>query len=101
MGSVPVPQTPGPWVAGGVGEQKSIAQMQMAGRSMESIVVSVGLLPLEETARRRKSTGAEMLGPGKIYPLDYFTLDIFVYNQSEWTRRFEITCPAQRRRREE
>ncbi|KAG6877931.1 hypothetical protein C0993_001977 [Termitomyces sp. T159_Od127] len=100
MGSVPVPQTPGPWVTGGFGQQKSIARMQMAERSGESIVVSVGLLPLEETARRRKSTGAE-LGPGKIYPLDYFTLDIFVYNQSEWTRRFEITCPARRRRREE
>ncbi|KAG6872560.1 hypothetical protein C0995_008833 [Termitomyces sp. Mi166 len=97
MGSLPVPQTPGPWVTGGAyGEQK----MHVAESSGESIVVSVGLLPLEETARRRKPTGAEVLGPGKIYPLDYFTLDIFVYNQSEWTRRFEITCPARRRRRE-
>jgi len=40
-----------------------------------------------------------MLGPGKIYPLDVFTLDIFVFNQSLWPRRFEVTCPEKRRRR--
>ncbi|KAG5352460.1 hypothetical protein C0989_002170 [Termitomyces sp. Mn162] len=100
LDNMPAPQTPGPWVSGGFGEQKPFSRLQTAERNGESIVVSVGLLPLEETARRRKPTGAKMLGPGKIYPLDYFTLDIFVYNQSEWTRRFEITCPSRRKRRE-
>jgi hypothetical protein len=39
------------------------------------------------------------LGPGKIYPLDSFTLDIFVFNKSERTRRFEMSCFERRRRR--
>ncbi|KXN80707.1 hypothetical protein AN958_08257 [Leucoagaricus sp. SymC.cos] len=39
------------------------------------------------------------LGPGKIYPLDAFTLDIFVFNKSERTRRFEISYFERRRRR--
>ncbi|KAF5384434.1 hypothetical protein D9615_003460 [Tricholomella constricta] len=98
MGGAPVPQTPGPWVTGAFGEQKMLARLQMAERSGESIVVSVGLLPLEARARR-KVDESEKLGPGKIYPLDYFTLDIFVFNQSEWTRRFEVTCQTRRRRR--
>ncbi|KAG6833284.1 hypothetical protein H0H87_009459 [Tephrocybe sp. NHM501043] len=101
MGSMPVPQTPGPWITGGFGEQKMNVRQQIAERNGESIVVSVGLLPPEEKARRRKLDGSDALGPGKIYPLDYFTLDIFVFNQSEWTRRFEVTCPARRRRRRE
>ncbi|KAG6826661.1 hypothetical protein H0H92_014934 [Tricholoma furcatifolium] len=100
MGSVPVPQTPGPWVSGGFsGEQKALTRTQMAERNGEAIVVSVGLLPMEASMRRRKPDDGEF-GPGKIYPLDYFTLDIFVYNQSEWTRRFEVTCPTRRRRRD-
>ncbi len=28
-----------------------------------------------------------------------FTLDIFVYNRSRWTRRFEVSCPDRRHRR--
>jgi hypothetical protein len=71
------------------------AQLQNAEESGEAIVVSVGLLPVE----RDRHGGEEMLGPGKIYPTDRFTLDIFVFNQSTWTRRFEITCPDRRRRR--
>ncbi|KAF5345766.1 hypothetical protein D9758_011868 [Tetrapyrgos nigripes] len=34
-----------------------------------------------------------------IYPMDIFILDIFVFNRSTWTRRFEITCPDARIRR--
>ncbi|KAG6907317.1 hypothetical protein DXG01_009436 [Tephrocybe rancida] len=101
MGNLPVPQTPGPWVAGGFGEQKMLAKLQMTEHSGESIVVSVGLLPPEEAASMRKPSALDELGPGRIYPLDYFTLDIFVFNQSEWTRRFEVTCPARRKRRKE
>ncbi|GLB39687.1 putative TRAPP trafficking subunit Trs65 [Lyophyllum shimeji] len=98
MGGVLLPQTPGPWVTGGFGEQKMFPRLQHAERSGESIVVSVGLLPLTESARR-KGSESQVFGPGKIYPLDYFTLDIFVFNQSEWTRRFEVTCPPRRRKR--
>ncbi|KAF8064977.1 TRAPP trafficking subunit Trs65-domain-containing protein [Lyophyllum atratum] len=98
MGGVPVPQTPGPWVTGAFGEQKMFAKLQVAERSGESIVVSVGLLPPEESTRR-KAGESQGLDLGKIYPLDYFTLDIFVFNQSEWTRRFEVTCPTRRKRR--
>lgn len=99
MGGVPIPQTPGPWIAGAFGEQKMFTQLQNAEESGEAIIVSVGLLPLGDVARRRHGEGEVILGPGKIYPLDYFTLDIFVFNQSEWTRRFEVTCPDRTRRR--
>ena len=90
--------TPGPWVTGAFGEQKMYTQLQNAGQSGEAIVVSVGLLPVESTKRNRQE-GEGILGLGKIYPTDRFTLDIFVFNQSTWTRRFEITCPDRPRRR--
>ncbi|KAJ3575662.1 hypothetical protein NP233_g946 [Leucocoprinus birnbaumii] len=35
----------------------------------------------------------------RIYPLDSFTLDIFVFNKSDRTRRFEISCVEKKRRR--
>ncbi|KAF8872471.1 hypothetical protein BD779DRAFT_343814 [Infundibulicybe gibba] len=35
----------------------------------------------------------------KIFPRDYFTLDIFVFNQSTWTRRFEVSWPDARHSR--
>ncbi|KAF8152924.1 TRAPP trafficking subunit Trs65-domain-containing protein [Crassisporium funariophilum] len=103
-----LPQTPLPYVSGAFGEQRMLSRLQDAATSGESIVVSVGLLPLpdhdvdvgldEEGGRgtRRKEVA---LGPGKIYPLSVFTLDIFVLNQSLWPRRFEVTCPERRRRR--
>ncbi|KAJ3879915.1 TRAPP trafficking subunit Trs65-domain-containing protein [Lentinula edodes] len=37
--------------------------------------------------------------PELIYPLSTFILDIFVFNRSTWTRRFEISCPDLRSRR--
>ena len=89
--------TPGPWVTGAFGEQKMYTQLQNAEKSGEAIIVSVGLLPVESTKQSRQGEG--ILGPGKIYPTDRFTLDIFVFNQSTWTRRFEITCPDRRMRR--
>ncbi|KAF8868627.1 hypothetical protein BD779DRAFT_1593722 [Infundibulicybe gibba] len=36
---------------------------------------------------------------GTIFPRDYFTLDIFVFNQSTWTRRFEVSWPDARHSR--
>ncbi|CAA7263288.1 unnamed protein product [Cyclocybe aegerita] len=91
-----VPQTPLPLVSGAFGEQKMLAKLQGSSNTGENIVVSVGLLPLPYERRGGKEV---ILGPGKIYPLDVFTLDIFVFNQSLWPRRFEVTCPERRRRR--
>ncbi|KAK7061966.1 TRAPP trafficking subunit Trs65-domain-containing protein [Favolaschia claudopus] len=74
-------------------------------RSGEAIVVSVGLVA---SGAHRAGDNLGKSGPGagegndelnRIYPLDHFTLDVFVFNQSEWTRRFEVTCPDRRRGR--
>ncbi|TFK31772.1 TRAPP trafficking subunit Trs65-domain-containing protein [Crucibulum laeve] len=86
------PPTPGPYVSGAFGEQRALAKLRTAGESGESVVVSVGLLPVDDVDRNQ-------LGSGKIYPFDMFTLDVFVFNQSLWPRRFEVTCPGGRRRR--
>ncbi|KAF9477650.1 hypothetical protein BDN70DRAFT_837474 [Pholiota conissans] len=90
-----VPQTPLPFVSGAFGEQSMMSKLQQASTSGENVVVSVGLLPPSSLGE----DGAKGLGLGKIYPLDVFTLDIFVFNQSLWPRRFEVTCPERRRRR--
>ena len=90
------PSTPLPLVSGAFGEQKMLSKLQHASASGESIVVSVSLLPVPDS---RMGDNEIMLGPGKIFPLDVFTLDIFVFNQSLWPRRFEVTCPERRRRR--
>ncbi|KAF7291007.1 hypothetical protein HMN09_01279800 [Mycena chlorophos] len=57
-----------------------------AARSGEAIVVSTAV------------NGDESDQVHRIFPLDHFTLDVFVFNQSDWTRRFEVTCPTDRRR---
>lgn len=90
------PPTPFTHVAAAFGEQRMINKLQNSGASGQNVVVSVGLLPMGEEVSR---TGGASLGHDKIYPLDTFTLDIFVFNQSTWTRRFEVTCPEKRRRR--
>jgi hypothetical protein len=52
-----------------------------------AVVVSVGLLENGEAE------------PSKIAPQDVFTLDVFVFNRSQWTRRLEISVPPRARRR--
>ncbi|RXW12394.1 hypothetical protein EST38_g13460 [Candolleomyces aberdarensis] len=90
------PPTPLPHVTAAFGEQRMLNKLQNSGATGENIVVSVGLLP----GGGSEGGGAEgLFGHEKIYPLDSFTLDIFVFNQSTWTRRFEVTCPEKRRRR--
>lgn len=64
---------------------KSSTAKEALSTPTEPIIVSVGLL---STGDPRERTGQR-----KIYPSDVFTLDIFVYNQSSWIRRFEITHP--------
>ncbi|KAF9241868.1 TRAPP trafficking subunit Trs65-domain-containing protein [Melanogaster broomeanus] len=88
-----VPQTPLPTV---LGTQFDSRQQPLRAPSGEPIVVSVGLLPAESGGNND-----DRIGQRKIYPSDEFTLDIFVYNQSSWTRRFEVSYPdADRRRRQ-
>lgn len=112
----PFPQTPGPTVGAGFGLQQRRAgrgygyysetqqQHQQAGdgESEGDIVVSVGLLAVDLSGEERKEGergGEVVLGPGRIYPFEYFTLDIFVFNRSERVRRFEVTCPDRNWRR--
>ncbi|KAI0284514.1 TRAPP trafficking subunit Trs65-domain-containing protein [Russula brevipes] len=59
----------------------------------ERIVVSVGL---QNDAGTGTGTGTR-----KLVPYDEFVLDIFIYNQSAWTRRFELTVQERRRKRHE
>jgi hypothetical protein len=92
-GNAGIPQTPGPLLVSGLGDRTGLMGMGMdAGTKAdvgEPIVISVGILPIE-----RDTTGGD-----RIYPLDTFTLDIFVFNQSSWTRRFEVSVPDNRRQR--
>ncbi|KAJ3988598.1 TRAPP trafficking subunit Trs65-domain-containing protein [Lentinula detonsa] len=81
------------------------------GTGSQSIVVSVGILPQQNIHRPKTSFDSStplpsIHSPSKpdlIYPLSTFILDIFVFNRSTWTRRFEISCPdlrTKRKRRE-
>ncbi|GJE92801.1 hypothetical protein PsYK624_089580 [Phanerochaete sordida] len=91
-----IPRTPGPTVSAA----GAFVQMQQAGALRDgggmagadaSVVVSVGLM----------RDGEDGAGLGKVYPLDRFTLDIFVFNRSGWTRRFEVSFPDRRKQRRE
>ncbi|EMD33815.1 hypothetical protein CERSUDRAFT_98362 [Gelatoporia subvermispora B] len=87
------PVTPGPRVGGfpvGPGyddEQTSTPE--------EPIVISVRLLPNDS---KRKAKGNPFAAE-EIFPLDKFTLDIFVFNRSSWTRRFEVSYSDEKERR--
>jgi hypothetical protein len=54
----------------------------------ERIVVSVGM------------HGGADAGARRLVPHDEFALDVFVFNQSVWTRRFEVSVWERRRRRQ-
>ncbi|KAI9437616.1 TRAPP trafficking subunit Trs65-domain-containing protein [Lactarius indigo] len=54
----------------------------------ERVVVSVGM------------HGAVDAGARRLVPHDEFALDVFVFNQSAWTRRFEVSVWERRRRRQ-
>lgn len=83
-----VPHTPLPTVSNTQFDSRREPQLVPSG---EPIVVSVGLLPAD-------SGDSYPFGQRKIHPSDQFTLDIFVYNQSSWTRRFEVSYPNTDRR---
>jgi hypothetical protein len=92
-----VPQTPAPTIATAFGEQ-GMMQVLKGVEEKGSIVVSVGLLPLSP---QTTTSSVEGKVGERICPLDQFTLDIFVFNQSTWTRRFEVSFPYRRRRRKQ
>ncbi|KAI0709264.1 TRAPP trafficking subunit Trs65-domain-containing protein [Earliella scabrosa] len=111
-----VPQTPGPTVGGfaaftnlnpmnalqqHASENAAAVGVMAPEAGGEPIVVSVGLLPSPQRAAvpGQKGGKAHVHHTGEVYPLDQFTLDIFVFNQSSWTRRFEVSYPDERRRR--
>ncbi|KAG2127463.1 TRAPP trafficking subunit Trs65-domain-containing protein [Suillus bovinus] len=79
------PQTPGPTIVGGIIDPTRDTPVTGG----EPIIVSIGLLPPPSSSAASR----------KLYPCDQFTLDISVFNQSSWTRRFEISCPDPDRRR--
>ncbi|KDQ11579.1 hypothetical protein BOTBODRAFT_114209, partial [Botryobasidium botryosum FD-172 SS1] len=61
----------------------------------ENILVSVGLLPPIMSPGAGSSSGRKY---GRIYPLDVFALEIFVFNKTGRLRRFEVSIPEKRKR---
>jgi hypothetical protein len=110
-----VPPTPGPTVStsfntdggsGMLGPPMNLAQqgahdgavvLSPRGQDDDKLVVSIGLVPQQ----RSGDDTDDDEGPRKIYPLDRFTLDVFVFNQSTWTRRLELSYPNARQRRKD
>lgn len=56
---------------------------------MQPVLVSVSLLPPDGSEDER------------IYPMNTFSLEIFVFNESDVVRRCEVSCPARKRWRHE
>lgn len=56
----------------------------------ESVVVSVRLM----SPRDREDWRDEEEVDERIFPLSKFTIEVFVFNRSTWTRRFELSCPS-------
>jgi hypothetical protein len=81
-----IPPTPGPMLRGHPFPEGALMQDMRTEASGEPIVVSVGLV------------GVAGRPAGEVYPLAQFALDVFVFNRSSWTRRFEVSVPDHRRR---
>ncbi|CAG8684573.1 13360_t:CDS:2, partial [Acaulospora colombiana] len=66
----------------------------------EPVVVSVALLsPIQATGSLEVQKRTQKRD--WIYPLDIFALEIFVFNQSPVTRRFEVSLPDRKRHRKQ
>ena len=99
------PITPGPR-AFGASFSERVTRLEPYA---DPVVVSVALLsPVRGNVYDEDGLG--MFGGGKhaglgeedrIYPLDVFSLEIFVFNQSPVTRRFEVGFPDRKRMRAE
>lgn len=83
-----LPQTPGPTVGtifpNGRHNLSRLDTSNVNADAEETIIVSVGLVG--------------NMG-GQVRPCEKFTLDVFVFNKSSWTRRFELSYPERKRRR--
>jgi hypothetical protein len=96
--SAGIPPTPGPHVSAAGG----FVQMQSQGEALHDVITSAGSgEPIVVSVGLLRDVDGETVshGLGKVYPLDQFTLDIFVFNRSSWTRRFEISYPDRRKQR--
>ena len=99
------PVTPGPRAFGASFSEKLIRLEPYA----DPVVVSVALLsPVRGDMYNEDAFGTvggeKCVGLGeedRIYPLDVFALEIFVFNQSPVTRRFEVGFPDRKRMRAE
>lgn len=89
MTAAGIPQTPGPRVLGASFADRMATQI--GHETLDPVVVSVALIPPEESA----SSGLDV-----ICSLDTFGIEIFVFNRSERTRRFEVSYPDKKRRRQ-
>jgi hypothetical protein len=65
----------------------------------EPVVVSVSLLTPSQATDDYDRARDKGLKRDWIYPLDIFALEIFVFNQSPVTRRFEVALPDRKRHR--
>ena len=84
------PQTPGPRVTGASFTDRMALEGTEDGGA--PVVVSVGLMPPGNVS----ASDLDM-----IHALDTFGIEIFVFNRSQRTRRFEVSCPARTRRRQQ
>ncbi|KAG8747890.1 hypothetical protein FRC10_010509 [Ceratobasidium sp. 414] len=68
---------------------RGLRQTQRPPPVLQPVLVSVSLLSPESGLDER------------IYPMDTFSLEVFVFNESDVVRRCEISCPAKKRWRQE
>ncbi|KAK2460821.1 hypothetical protein APHAL10511_007291 [Amanita phalloides] len=72
-------------------EQQGLsAEMLQKLENGESVVVSVRLMSPRDQEDLREAEEIDE----RIYPLSKFTIEVFVFNRSAWTRRFELSCPS-------
>lgn len=89
MANAGTPQTPGPRMVG-ASFADQFPYHDEDGPNDEPVVVSVGLIPPEESIKS-----------DLIFTFDTFAIEIFVFNRSERTRRFEVSYPDKKRRRQQ
>jgi hypothetical protein len=106
---IPVtPRTQSPLTTWGVAHVPgAVVELPRSGAPSRSSLLPPSLVPFSPTTPQRdciivsvglqNHAGAEIKG---LVPYDEFALDIFIFNQSTWTRRFEATFLERRRRRQ-
>jgi hypothetical protein len=107
--TIPVtPRTQSPLTTWGVAHVPGAAvELPRSGAPSRSSPMPPSLVPFSPTTPQRdciivsvglqNHAGADIRG---LVPYDEFALDIFIFNQSAWTRRFEVMFLERRRRRQ-